>query len=366
MTAVVFPGDLTLLTPEVVGGALAVDRPDVVVEAVEVLTAKRCGEGVASTADRALLHLTYAPGTAGDLPDRMLLKTMLATPHAPFAMYENEVRFYRELRPGLPIETPAVYASEFDRRSGRFGLLMEDLEQRGVRFPSVLDDVTVDQVRSLLRHLAVLHATWWESPRFADDLAWVGTPLQGGMADVFTTIGLELIEDQVARHPFKADLIAPLGRSVPELWQQLWRVQQRHTEGATTLLHGDPHLGNTYLLPDGTGGLLDWQLMVRGSWAHDVTYLIVTSLTPELRRAHQADLLSDYLDLLGELGVDGVPSYDEALERYRQAALWGLVIGWLICPPDNYGEPITHEAIRRTVEAVRDLDTLAAIERSAW
>ncbi len=106
--------------------------------------------------------------------------------------------------------------------------------------------------------------------------------------------------------------------------------------------------------------------MVRGSWAHDVTYLIVTSLTPELRRAHQADLLAEYLDLLRELGVDSVPSYDEALERYRQAALWGLVIGWLICPPDNYGEPITREAIRRTVEAVQDLDTLAAIERSPW
>lgn len=366
MVPVVFPSDLTLLTPEILAGALAVDRPDVVVEAVDVLAAKRCGEGVASTADRALLRLTYAPGTAGDLPDRMLLKTMLATPHAPRAMYENEVRFYRELRPGLQIETPAVYASEYDPRSGRFGLLMEDHEQRGVRFPSVLDDVSIDQVRSLLRQLAVLHAAWWESPRFADDLAWVGTPLRGGMAEVFTTIGLELIEDQVARHPFKAELIAPLGRPLAELWQQLWRVQRRHTEGATTLLHGDPHVGNTYLLPDGTGGLLDWQLVVRGSWAHDVTYVIVTSLTPELRRAHQENLLAEYLDLLRELGVEGVPSYAEALERYRQAVLWGLVIGWLICPPDNYGEPITREAIRRTVEAVRDLDTLAAIDRSAW
>ena len=84
------------------------------------------------------------------------------------------------------------------------------------------------------------------------------------------------------------------------------------------------------------------------------------------RRAHQADLLTEYLELLRELGVDTVPSYGEALERYRQAALWGLVIGWLICPPDNYGEPITREAIRRTVEAVQDLDTLAAIERSPW
>ena len=162
--------------------------------------------------------------------------------------------------------------------------------------------------------------------------------------------------------PFKAELIAPLGRSLPEMWELLWRVQRQHTEAPTTLLHGDPHLGNTYLLPGDLGGLLDWQLMMRGSWAHDVTYFIVTALDPETRRTHQRELLGGYLDRLGELGVADVPTPEDAFEQYRKAALWGLVIGWLICPPENYGEPITAANISRTVAAVTDLDTLAAIE----
>ena len=182
------------------------------------------------------------------------------------------------------------------------------------------------------------------------------------MSDVFDMIGLDLIEDQVSRHPFKADLIAPLGRSLPQMWELLWRVQTRHSHAPTTLLHGDPHLGNTYLLPGNRGGLLDWQLMMQGSWAHDVTYLLVTALEPEVRRAHQVDLLLEYLDLLASAGVEEVPSPSEAFEQYRMAALWGLVIGWLICPPENYGEPITAANIIRTVTAVRDLETLAAIE----
>jgi hypothetical protein len=361
---VVFPADLEGLTPAVLGAALAVRSPGVVVEAVEIVAAKRCGDGVASTADRVVVELSYAAGTGVDLPRRMILKTMLASPHAPEAMYENEVRFYREIRDDLDIETPLAFASHFDPATGRFGLLLEDLTAREARFPSALDPVSLDEVRSILGHLATLHARFWDSPRFGADLSWVATPTSGGMFEVFDAIGLDLIEDQVSRYPFKAELIAPLGRSLPQMWELLWQVQQRHSSGPTTLLHGDPHLGNTYLLPGRRGGLLDWQLMMRGSWAHDVTYLLVTSLDPEIRRAHQHDLLAEYLELLSIAGVHDVPSPQVAFGQYRAAALWGLVIGWLICPPENYGQPITEANIARTIAAVEDLETFAAIE--AW
>jgi hypothetical protein len=333
-----------------------------VVDHVEVVAAKRCGDGVASTADRVVLDLSYGPGTGAGLPRRLILKTMLASPHAPAAMYENEVRFYREVRADLDIEAPVAFASSFDPSTGRFGLLLEDLTERGARFPSALDPVRVGEVRSILGHLANLHARFWDSARFDDDLAWVGTPMSGGMYEVFDLIGLELIEDQVDRNPFKQELIAPLGRSVAEMWELLWRVQRRHCDRPFTLLHGDPHLGNTYLLPGDRGGLLDWQLMMRGSWAHDVTYLMVTALEPEDRRAHQHDLLGEYLERLGSAGVHDAPTPAEAFDQCRAAALWGLVIGWLICPPENYGQPITEANIARAVAAVQDLDTFAAIE----
>jgi len=361
----VFPSDLDDLTPAILTAALAERRPGVVVEQVDIVAAKRCGDGVASTADRAVLDLGYRDGTAQGLPRRMVLKTMLATPHAPDAMYENEVRFYRELRDELDIEAPTAFASHFDPATGRFGLLLEDLTARDARFPSALDPVSIDEVRSILAHMASLHARFWDSPRFANDLAWVDTPMSGGMFKVFDLIGLEMIEDQVARNPFKQELIAPLGRTVAEMWELLWQVQRRHCQAPTTLLHGDPHLGNTYLLPGERGGLLDWQLMMRGSWVHDVTYLMVTSLDPEVRRAHQRDLLAEYLDLLAGAGVAEVPSTSAAFEQCRSSALWGLVIGWLICPPDNYGQPITAANISRLVTAVQDFDTVAAIEELA-
>jgi aminoglycoside/choline kinase family phosphotransferase len=358
----VFPSNLEDLTPEVLGAALADRAPGVAVEHVDIVATKHAGDGVASTADRVVVDLTYAAGTGADLPRRMILKTMLASPHAPAAMYENEVRFYREIRDELDIETPRVFASHFDPSTGRFGLLLEDLSARGARFPSAIESVSLAAVRSIVENLAGLHARFWDSPRFESELSWVPTPTRGGMFEVFETIGLELIEDQVARNPFKAELIAPLGRSVAQMWGPLWQVQENHAAAPTTLLHGDPHLGNTYLLPGERGGLLDWQLMMRGSWAHDVTYILVTALDPEVRRLHQRDLLTEYLDLLGAAGVEDVPTIETAFGQYRAAALWGLVIGWLICPPDNYGPEITAANIARLVAAVEDLESFTAIE----
>ena len=60
-------------------------------------------------------------------------------------------------------------------------------------------------------------------------------------------------------------------------------------------------------------------------------------------------------------GVEEPPEPNEAWLRYRQSAIWGLVIGWLITPTENYGEEITAANISRLVTAVQDLETFEAL-----
>ena len=254
--------------------------------AVDLVAVKRCGDGVASTADRVVLDLTCGPGADAGLPDRMVLKTMLSSPHAPREMFETEVRFYQEIRPGLDVETPHAFAAAFDPATKQFGLLFEDLSARGARFPDATQPVTPDEAAVLLAQL----------------------------------------------------LAAP-----------------------TTLLHGDTHIANTYLLADGTGGLLDWQLQVRGCFAHDVIYLLSTALDPDVRRREAPRFLEGYLAQLAAFGDVDAPDPDEAWEWCRRAVVWGLVIGWLITPPENYGVEITVAATGRMVAAVADLDGLAVL-----
>lgn len=402
------PASIDDLTPEVMTALLSEKQPGIVVERVEITEHAQCGDGLASTADRIGLKLHYREGsnTAG-LPQQMKLKTILLHrflrfgmpmiistarvvnllekipvlgrlsgpfvftliniyqryfPHAPEAMYRNEVNFYGKLRQEVAIEAPACYASVMNESDGQFGILMEDLGLRSARFPNAIDGVSLDEMRSLVGQLAKLHAHFWQSPRLNNDLAWLPKTFAGGMFPVFDAIGLNIIRDQVAKNPFKQQLLAPLNRSVDQLWQANWKAQQIIYRQPHTLLHGDTHIGNTYVLPDGTGGLLDFQLMVRGPWCHDLAYLMITGLSVDDRRAHEHALLEQYRQALADNGVGNVPSADEAWLLYRQSAIWGLVIGWLITPPQNYGEPITAANIRKMVTAMLDLQTLASLE----
>ena len=361
MTGPLFPSDPHELTPEVLTRVLEIHHPGVEVVSVELASVKRCGEGVASTADRVALDLTYAPGSECALPERMVLKTMFLSPHAPGEMYATEVRFYNEIRPELDIETPQSYAAAYDSATGQFGLLIEDLTARDARFPDATQVVSVDDVAAILSQLARLHARYWRSDRFATDLAWVATPTSGGMAGIFDRHGLEIIRDQLRRHPFKAELIAPLGANLDELWGALEASRRLLSGAPETLLHGDTHIANTYLLPVGIGGLLDWQLQVRGCFAHDVIYLISTALPTDVRRVSARGLLARYRDELMDHGVADAPDLDEAWEWCRRAVIWGLVIGWLITPPENYGMAITVANTERMVAAVADLDALSIL-----
>lgn len=406
VTQIRFPSKLEELTPELLTSVLAERRPEVVVEKVRVIDRAKCGDGVASTADRVLLGLRYAAGYDAGLPSRVLLKTTLLHhylrfglptilglsrtlhrtdsipvmgkqvrplvftlmniyqrffPHAPECMYANEVRFYRDIRHELDIETPQAYASVFDEKKRQFGIIMEDLSLRSARFPNATTPITPEEITNLVTTLAELHAHFWASPRLEQDLSWVPTTSSGGMYPVFDAIGLDLIRDQVKKDKVKQELIAPLNRSLDQLWKDLWKAQKIFDSGPATLLHGDAHIGNTYLLPDGNGGLLDWQLMVKGCWAHDLTYLIVTGLDPEDRRKHERELIVHYLEEVCRRGVKQVPSENEAWLCYRQAVVWGLVIGWLITPPQNYGQAITEANIRRLVTAAQDLETFQAL-----
>merc|ERR1712157_468312 len=110
------------------------------------------------------------------------------------------------------------------------------------------------------------------------------------------------------------------------------------------------------ILPDGKGGLYDFQLTRRCNWSQDVHYYIATSMRTETRRKEERGLLEHYLKELQRHGVPAsqVPSFEEAWLRYRRALIWGLVIGWLICPPQNYGIPINLANITRLVAAMVD------------
>jgi hypothetical protein len=358
---VALPASVEDLTPALLTYLLAEREPTAVVEAVEVLQAKSYGEQMVSTSARALLQLHYRGGSPPGLPRRVLVKISrgVDTILAPF--YRNEVSFYRDVRPGLTIQAPQVYGAAYDPQSGHFALVLEDLTARGARFPNVTESVDVGQVRGLLETQAALHAGFWDSPRFSADLAGVETHLEGGVATLMNELAPAYIQHEIDTVAFKREIVQRLRTSGPELLAGVQSLQRHQGRLPQTLLHGDSHLGNTYLLADQRGGLLDWQLTVRGYALHDVSYLLATALSVASRRQHERTLLKHYLEELRRLGVQQAPSFDAAWQEYRRAMIWGVYIGWLTTPVVNYGWEINVVNHLRLMTAYEDLDTAGLI-----
>ena len=138
-------------------------------------------------------------------------------------------------------------------------------------------------------------------------------------------------------------------------------------EGPQSVLHGDPHPGNVYLLDDGPGeraGLLDWQAVRRGVGLRDASYHLVLGLEPAVRREVERDLLADYR---GALRVAGGPdlSADAVWAGYRRQAAYAYVSTvFTVGLGGLQGADVATVGLRRAIEAVEDLDTAAALGRS--
>ncbi|MCH9828710.1 MAG: ecdysteroid 22-kinase family protein [Gammaproteobacteria bacterium] len=342
-------------TPADLTSALLSELMGVAVDSVQVLDAQMFGADMVSTSGRATIAVKYAAAARG-LPTRLVVKMARVLDRICEPFYSNEVAFYGRLRAECDIQAPRHLGSSFDPESGLFALVLEDLMPSGARFPKVTDAIGVEQVRSLLETLAHLHAKFWCSPRFTGDLAWVETHLIGGVAGHMHEFVPPHIRREVETDQIKREIVQSLGWSADQLCEGVNALQVFQQTLPQTIIHGDTHIGNTYLLPSGEGGLLDWQLMMRGPAVHDVAYLIATALPIADRREHERELLTGYLQTLTSLGVHA-PGFEETWTEYRRAMIWGLYIGWLTTPASHYGPTVTTVSLLRMAAAFEDLDT---------
>jgi aminoglycoside phosphotransferase (APT) family kinase protein len=155
-------------------------------------------------------------------------------------------------------------------------------------------------------------------------------------------------------------LAMPRGLALPESARNATRISTAiartvafgREDDEQCMLHGDAHIGNSYSLPDGTLGLLDWQCVWQGGWAFDVAYVIGSSLSPENRRLHEAALLQHYLDDRARAGWPA-PSLTHATNRYRQYLAYGLTV-WLTNMPSFQPEQFNTVVASRFAYAMLD------------
>jgi hypothetical protein len=304
------------ITPEWATEAIRSRHPDAEVSEVEVLLSSD------GTNRRARIGLSYRAGSG---PDRLFLKAEVEAHrelHARHGFQFNEAELFASEVP-LPVEHPLAYRIIIDRPRLDYIIVMEDLTLRGADPRDATRPLDIEEVRNGLLGLSLLHSRYWE---FSGDthptLAWVGTWKPAQEFQVWQRERLPLGMER-ATDILPAEIADMSGDDIVDQWARFVST----LEHAVTLLHGDPHIGNTYVLPGGQVGFLDWQNVVRGNWSSDVGYFLVGALTVEQRRASAEYLLDDYIAAL-ELTTGIPPSQAEARLRYRASAAYGLSV-WL-------------------------------------
>ncbi len=270
----------------------------------------------------------------------------------------NEPDLYASGVP-LGVDHPDAYQVVIDRPGMDYMIVMEDVTRRGADPRDATRPLTLDQVANGLRSLARLHSLFWGlSGTTHPHLAWVQTwePTEGYLGPLRERVpaGLDLARGTVR------NLTAECG-TTETIVDSLARFARTLTHGPLTLLHGDAHIGNTYVLPDDDIGFLDWQVVRRGNWSHDVGYFLVSALTVEDRRRSETELVEEYLAAL-DVPSEQRPTSEEAERRYRASPAYGLAV-WLATL--GAGTAQTREVCLALTErysaAFVELDTNAAL-----
>lgn len=245
-------------------------------------------------------------------------------------LYSNEIRWYSELSGHCPVRVPQSYWGGMDLANGRFCLLLEDLGDLGTR--DQLHSCGAADAFLAVTQLARIHAAWWGDEAL-EQRAWMLSADQLGAAAMRAW---DLGWDRF-RQFFDDELTPEVVEFGGRLGGQMLSLSQRAAESGSTLVHGDYRLENLLFGdPEGEDDLcvLDWQGVSRGSGLRDLAYFVGQSLTVDLRREIEDDLLRLYHDTLGRNGVSDY-GYQQCYDDYRMgllAALWIPVNGLRMFP----------------------------------
>ncbi len=330
---------------------------------VRDFTLRRVGTGQIGQSIRFTLDYDAAPAGA---PRSLVGKFPAPEPDSRntgvlLGNYRREVNFYRRLAPTALISLPKVYFTDFDEETHDFVLMMEDLAP--AEPGDQLAGCTLEQARLVVREAAALHASHWDDSRI-EDLAWVsGTRAAGGAGGADPAALAALWQGFCARY---GDRVEPDMRRVGDRFVARFDRYESYYHGPKSLTHIDFRPDNM-MFATAAGGrpvtVLDWQSLAFGCGVTDVAYFLAGALKPEERRLVERELLGEYHQRLGELGV----RYDfgRLWDDYRSRAFALFLVAFYAAMLVNQtprGDEMFLAMVRGSTDQVLDLDALAFLD----
>lgn len=272
-------------------------------------------------------------------------------------LHKREYDFYRLIASQAPVRSPALLYGDYEAGSDRFVLVLEDFgEWQSV---SHFEGASAEQTRRAIRAIARLHGTYWNR---------TDQPPLNSFTDSFSARRRILIQ-----LVYLANLTPTLERFGSFFSEDMRRLAETYASridsqivriaaGPKTFSHGDFRLDNIFFAADGGDeiAIIDWQVSGLRSPLFDVAYFLVGSVTTEVRRRIEREVLEEYTEIIGEMGVKGF-TFEACWRLYREHSLGNLLVMVLACGglalEDEGRRKVVEVGLQRVLTAVEDLDS---------
>ena len=352
------PAGVEQLTAGWLQGALAAggvaDVPPL--QSIEV---ERVGVGVGHVGESVRCRLSYADDSPG-APATVFVKLHSAHRETDklarrVRLYRRECTFYQLLSHHAPIRSPILYYGDYDRRSNRLVLVLEDLG--GMDRVDEIEGADAEQAGSVVRAIARFHAYSW------------GKTHTSPYIDIFDSLNPKW------RPPVQLIYLASLRRTFEVFGDHftgdMWRITETLgwraadymgdlARGPRAFGHGDYRLDNMFFGPGPDDlAVIDWQVCGGNNPLGDVAYFLGGSLPIELRRSIERDAVAEYHETLRQGGVEGI-GLEDCWRLYRQ----NMFVRMLVIVISAGGLDISNErsvrllgtGLERTLAALEDLE----------
>lgn len=270
---------------------------------IKSISLEPCGRGEGLMGDIARLIIKY-DGNASNLPNSMIAKwhpfiELFYTFGIQTGCIENEVRFYNEIAPISPIRVPNLIYSDIDLNSKRFVLILEDCS----KYTSIdlIKGMNYEETKIAVKALAKFHSRWWN----ANDLysfKWIpefNKSLYRNICEQYQLVWGFVKQ----KEEFKSDL-PDNGLEIGEKFQKkIIPLMFENLPNHFTIVHGDFRSSNFFMDNNDTKNPLivfDWTHMNIGFGTFDLACLLSSSVSIEVRRKYEKQLVKLYMKQLIE------------------------------------------------------------------
>lgn len=350
---------------------------------IESVNVREIGMGVGQLS--RIFRVEIAGGE--DYPASVVVKLPSDDPQAfrmcrRMSLYRREFLSYRRVTPVLGVATPNLLFGEFDVRTHRFVLVLDDVANwwdGQARGRDQLQGADASEARAAAR----IHAPFWgQTDRTIVRRSEGGSEVRIAKAssehplsefkEIFRllvrwALQFVYVKSLPAAHARFPEAFSSRHRELAVALGPFVAAQlAAASSGPKTFIHGDYRLDNMFFSPREAErfAIVDWQAAAIGCGLYDLAYFACTSVSRALRPRIEGELLEEYHDELCARGVREF-SIEKCRELYRASVLACLVRQVIVAGSANLDNErahrLTQTCLRRTLHAIDGVDGWAHI-----